>query len=119
MPAEANLQPPYPPDAEPFSCAVQPERDAVRVFALGALDMATAPVLEAQLAELREAGFRRLILDLSRLDFMDSTGLRLILATDVAARGDGFSIAVVPGPPAVQRVFETTGTMNVVPFVGD
>jgi anti-anti-sigma factor len=119
MPAEAHSPPPFPPDAEPFSCDVQPERDAVRVFAVGALDMATASVLEAQLAELREAGFRRLILDLSRLEFMDSTGLRLILAMDAAARGDGFSIAVVPGPPAVQRVFETTGTVGVVPFTRD
>ncbi len=116
MSAEPHTPPTFLPDDEPFRCDVQPERDAVRVFALGALDMATVSVLDTQLAELREAGFRRFILDLSRLEFMDSTGLRLILETGAAARSDGFSIEVVPGPPAVQRVFETTGTLNVVPF---
>jgi anti-anti-sigma factor len=74
-------------------------------------------LLEAQIGELRAAGFRRLILDLSQLDFMDSTGLRLILRWDAEARQDGFSIGLVPGPPAVQRVFELTGTANALPFI--
>ena len=57
-----------------FRCEVVPERDVVRVCAIGSLDMATTPVLEQQLEELRDAGFRRLIIDLGRLSFMDSTG---------------------------------------------
>ena len=79
--------------------------------------MATAPILAAQLMELRESGFRRLVIDLGRLDFIDSTGLRLLLAQDAAARQDGFSIAMVPGKPAVQRVFELTKTLDVLPFI--
>ena len=81
----------------------------------GALDLATVPKLEAELARLtREA--RRLILDLSTLQFMDSTGLRCMLKLDAESRRDGFSLALVPGPPAVQRVFEITGTAAVLPF---
>jgi anti-anti-sigma factor len=57
-----------------------------------------------------------LIVDLSELDFMDSVGLRLLLAVDADARRDGFSIALVRGPAAVQRVFEITGTADVLPF---
>ena len=103
--------------SEWLSCEVEPERDAVRVRPVGSLDMATAPLLRAQADELREAGFQRLVLDLSKLDFMDSTGLRLLLSLDADARHDGFSLAVVPGPAAVQRVFEITGTATMLPFI--
>ena len=104
--------------SEPFSCEVRPERGAARVLALGSLDLIAAPVLEAQLRELRDAGFRRLIVDLSGLRFMDSTGLRLLLTWDADSRRDGFAIEIVPGPPAVQRVFELTGTSGRLPFTG-
>jgi anti-sigma B factor antagonist len=104
------------PAPDPFGCEVQPERGGVRVLAAGSLDMATAPVLEAQLAQLREAGFRRLIVDLRGLEFMDSSGLRLLLTWDAEARQDGFAIEFVKGPPAVQRVFDITGTASRVTF---
>jgi len=109
--------PSFSPLPDPFSCEVRPERGAVRVFALGSLDVATVPALESQLTELRDAGFRRLIIDLSKLGFMDSTGLRLLLKWDAEARQDGFAIDLVPGPPAVQRVFELTGTAGLLPFI--
>ena len=102
---------------ESFCCEVEPERDAVRVHPVGSLDMATAPVLRAQIDELRKAGHRRVILDLRRLDFMDSTGLRLMLSLEAEARLDGFSLGLVPGPSAVQRVFEITGTTETLPFI--
>lgn len=92
------------------------ERESVRVCPAGSLDMATAPGLRVRLDELRHAGFRRLILDLRRLEFMDSSGLRLMLALDAEARRDGFSVEVVAGPPAVQRVFEVTGTAALLSF---
>jgi anti-sigma B factor antagonist len=88
----------------------------VRLRLAGAVDIDTVPELEAQLTELREAGFRRIILDLGRLGFMDSSGLRLILRWHAAALSGGYSLAVVPGPPAVQRVFELTDTLDVLPF---
>ena len=102
---------------EPFSCEPQPERDVCRVLTRGSLDVAAAPVLDAQLRELRDAGFRRLVVDLSGLAFMDSSGLRLLLGWSDEAGRDGFELAVVPGPPAVQRVFELTGATELLPFV--
>ena len=107
----------FPSHPERFDCEVEPERDGVRIAPSGPLDMATAPLLEARLAELRDAGHRRLIVDLRRLDFIDSTGLRLLLARDAEARQDGFSFALIAGPPRVQRLFELTRTLDVLPFV--
>jgi anti-sigma B factor antagonist len=104
-------------DEATLRCEVVPERDGARVRPIGSLDLATVPVLEQQLNELREAGFRRLILDLGGLRFMDSTGLRLALTWHAAAQQDGFEIAFAPGPPAVQRVFEVTGMSDHVPFI--
>jgi anti-anti-sigma factor len=99
------------------SCEVVSGRDAVVVRPSGSLDMATVPVLEQQLEELREAGFRRLIIDLRGLYFIDSTGLRCILKYDSLARNDGFSIELIRGSRTVQRVFEVPGTAAQLPFI--
>jgi anti-anti-sigma factor len=108
---------PFSPDPERFDCDVEPDREAVRVVPSGQLDMATVPILEARLRELQDSGFRRLIVDLRRLDFIDSTGLRLLLARDAEARQDGFSFALIAGPPKVQRIFELTKTLDALTFV--
>jgi anti-anti-sigma factor len=104
-------------DEDGLTCDVVPERNVVRVRPVGTLDLATVPVLEEQLAELRSAGFREVIVDLRELVFMDSTGLRLLLRWDAAARNDGFWLGFVPGAPEVQRVFELTGTNDRITFV--
>jgi anti-anti-sigma factor len=54
--------------------------------------------------------------DLSRLEFIDSTGLRLLLRYDAEARQDGFSFSLTPGPAAVQRIFELSGTFGLLTF---
>ena len=104
-------------EEESLTCEVVPERDAVRVRPVGTLDLATGPVLEQQLGELRAAGFLRMVVDLRGLSFIDSTGLQLVLRWQAAAREDGFAIAFVPGPPEVQRVFELTGVLDSISFV--
>ena len=104
-------------DGEPFECQVVPEREAVRVRPVGALDMATVPVLATELQQLRDAGFRRIVVDLRGLRFMDSSGLRLLLALDAESRRDGFELGLVAGDATVQRVFEVTGTARGLPFV--
>jgi len=117
MPVERNPVLAEPEVDESLICEVVPERDAVRVRPVGSLDLATEPILEARLAELRQAGCRELILDLRGLVFMDSTGLRLVLRWNAASRADGFGVSFVAGAPGIQRVFELTGTTALVPFI--
>ena len=83
---------------------------------VGELDIATGPVLERRMRELRDAGFRRLVLDLGGLSFMDSTGLALVVRWDLDARADGFDFALLPGTPGVQRLFELTGLAGRLPW---
>jgi anti-anti-sigma factor len=92
-----------------FRVDVQPERDVVHVVPVGELDLATVGALDGQLRELRDAGFGRLVLDLRRLEFIDLSGLRLILTFDRDARNNGHEFVVIPGPPAIQRLFELAG----------
>src|SRR4051794_33499609 len=104
MSTGSQPSPAFPPE-EPFRCDFTLGRDAVRVRPVGELDLVTAPMLKARIDELREGGFRRLILDLRGLRFMDSSGLHLILHYDAEARQDGFRFELVPGDHAVQLVF--------------
>ena len=106
-----------PSDAGDLRCEVSRDGRGARVRLVGALDLATVPVLEAQVADLRSSGVRRIVLDLSALGFMDSTGLRCILERDSEARQDGFSVVLVRGPAVVQRVFEITGTTGRLAFI--
>jgi anti-anti-sigma factor len=75
------------------------------------------PTLSAEIAELREGGCRHVIIDLSELSFLDSSGLRCLLDCYAETRQDSHTVALIPGPPAVQRVFEITGTSDHLPFI--
>jgi anti-sigma B factor antagonist len=95
---------------------VVPERDHVRVAPVGELDLASAPLLERTIRELRESGFDYLIVDLRRLSFIDSSGLRVLVELNNVARADSHRLELVPGPRQVQYVFEVSGMLNALPF---
>lgn len=103
-----NLDPALQPPA-PFRCETGRDGVAAWVRPVGELDLDTAHEVEQTLAGLRGGGCQRLVLDLRGLRFMDSTGLRLVIRWDTAAREDGFEFAIVPGIEVVHRVFELTG----------
>ena len=100
------------PELGPFRCEVEPERAAVRVRPIGELDLATVPLVEAQLAELWSVGFTRIVLDLRQVSFMDSAGLRLLLVWHAYSAADGMMFGVISGPPVVQRVLEVAGVVD-------
>jgi anti-anti-sigma factor len=100
------------PELEPFHCEVEPDRAAVRVRPIGEIDLATAPLVEAQLTELWSVGFRQIVLDLREVSFLDSTGVRLLLAWHSHSAADGMLFGVISGPPAVQRVLEVAGVVD-------
>jgi anti-anti-sigma factor len=93
-------------ESEPFRCEVEPERESVRVCPIGELDLATVALLDAELAELWAVGFTRIVLDLRELQFMDSSGVRLLLSWRMRSSADGFAFDLIPGAPSVQRVLE-------------
>jgi anti-anti-sigma factor len=84
--------------------------DGVAVVApRGELDVAGTPALEDALAEASDApGVYGVVVDLSGLDFMDSSGLRAVVLADRRLREQGLRFALVRGGEPVQRVFELT-----------
>ena len=71
--------------------------------------MTGAPVLDAELSRARrEPGVRAIVVDLSALDFIDSSGLRSVVLADRRASEQGLRFALVAGGEPVHRVFEIT-----------
>jgi anti-anti-sigma factor len=98
--------------------AVRADREPGGLITLrpaGELDIATAARLERALHDGRERG-DRVLLDLTALEFIDSTGLRVIVRGVEAADRDGWELRLRQGPPAVQRVFEIAGVLRALPF---
>lgn len=106
-----------PNDPAPFRVDVSREQDTARLRLTGELDLDTTPILQAEIAALRETGSRSLVLDLTDLEFIDSAGLHCILDFDAESRQDGFSIALIQGPPAIRRIFELTETDTLLRFI--
>lgn len=96
-----------------FAVSVVPDRHVVAVTPEGELDMESSDVLEQKIAELRAVGTRRLVLDLRRLEFMDSCGLRTLIALRNDCMRTGQELELVAGRPAVQRLFTLTGTRGL------
>ena len=105
-------------ELEPFRCELEPHRDVVHIRPVGELDMATVPLVGAQLDELAAAGFAHLVLDLREVSFLDSSGLRLIMSWSAKARADGLAFELVAGPAPVQRMFDVTGVADRLRFAG-
>jgi len=92
----------------PFSVEREARGTAVRLVLTGDLDLATSGEADLAILTAEESQPPVLILDLSELDFMDSTGLRVIVSAASRARDDDRRLVVVKGPEVVQRVFEIT-----------
>jgi anti-sigma B factor antagonist len=102
---------------EPFRIDVEPARDSVRVAPFGELDIATVDKLRGEVERLRDSGFGKLVLDLRGVRFLDSTGLRLVLELDQAAREASQELLIIRGSSVVQRIFEVTQVAERLQFI--
>ena len=96
------------------------ERDGlVHVSLRGELDLSTVGKVDDELQRAERPGPPVLVLDLSRLTFLDSTGLRCVVRAAERARDEERRFVVVKGPEAVQRVFEITRLEERLELVED
>jgi anti-anti-sigma factor len=82
----------------------------------GELDLASGPRLEVELAAL-DAGVRLVVVDLRNLEFMDSTGLSIIVRAHQRLAEQGCELSLVRGSPQVQRLLDLTGVAERVRLV--
>jgi anti-sigma B factor antagonist len=88
---------------------VQTTQDRVIVALAGELDLANASRLQGALDDADLDACKLVVLDLQGLQFIDSTGLRIVLALRESALERGQDFAVTPGSQQVQRLLSVTG----------
>lgn len=108
---------PEPGSHRPLSVDTIRHGDRSVIAPVGDLDLSSAATLEAEVHAAEATGVERIIIDLSGLTFMDSTGLRLLLQAAARSRADSNRLGFVRGSRRVQRVFELTSTEDMLPFV--
>jgi anti-sigma B factor antagonist len=82
----------------------------------GELDLAALPQFQERL-ERHGTGRRALVVDLRRLDFMDSSGLRVLV--QLQGREDGTRVAFIAPGERVGRLLDMTGVRGVLSWVED
>lgn len=96
---------------------VRSDRHVV-VAVRGELDAHTAPRLTAVLNELWDGGVERAVIDLRQLEFIDSTGLSVLVTAKrrLSKSGNSLCIVIEPAQSAVLRIFSITGLDKVMPI---
>lgn len=101
----------------PLKVETSREAGGYVITAIGELDMSTAEALDTEVRAAEASDAERIVIDLSRVTFMDSTGLQLLLQAQARSRADSDRLRLVRGPPRVHRVFVLTNTDRVLPFL--
>jgi anti-anti-sigma factor len=95
------------------------EGTTVRLALTGELDIAGAARVEQELERIEQEPPATIVLDLRALAFMDSTGLRVIVAADSRAREQARRLVIVRGSATVQRIIEMTRLDERLEIVDD
>jgi len=83
----------------------------------GELDAYTGPQLREGLAQAVDEGARWLVLDMAQVEYIDSVGLGIIVGAAKRARERQGNLAVIAARPNVLRVFEISGTRELLNVV--
>lgn len=94
---------------DPMIVAIAAHPDCARVEVAGEIDSATSPRLAAAIDEAMKANTRRIEIDASRVTFIDSAGLRVLVAAQRAAEEDGRRVVIVSPSETTERLLEITG----------
>src|SRR5690606_31224716 len=79
----------------------------------GEIDVYTAPRLREAIVAAIEDGHRRLIVDVEQVEFLDSTGLGVLVGALKRVRADGGSLDIVCTHERILKIFEITGLDKV------
>ncbi|MEW2513744.1 STAS domain-containing protein [Streptomyces sp. NPDC046870] len=102
--------------SETLDMTVQHIGDNTAVVAVaGDVDLHTAPALRAHALDLVEQGVPHLVLDLARVDFVDSTGLSTFISLLHTTREAGGSLRLADVPDRLTRMVTMTGIAQLLP----
>lgn len=107
------------PDARDCGFSVQTEHDETveRVRVLGEMDLAVVEELDSEMRRVEATGAARIELHLDQLEFLDASGVRLLLNLNRRSRTNGSRLRIRPATsPQVRRVLELTGVEELLPI---
>ncbi len=99
-----------------FDLAVTDHDNCAVLAVTGELDVATAPQLRQEAVRLATSGRTHLVIDLSGVDFLDSTGLGVIVGVLKRVRTHGGELAVAGAENHVRKVFDLTRVSDILPM---
>jgi anti-sigma B factor antagonist len=102
-----------------FNVEAHDDDNAVLITLTGELDLASSPDLEHELEEGAASRAKLVVVDLRTLEFMDSTGLSVLVRAHQRAAQTGQRFGVVRGPQQVQRLLSLTGVADRLEIVDD
>jgi anti-sigma B factor antagonist len=82
----------------------------------GEVDVYTAPKLRERLTELIDGGARNVVVDLDRVDFLDSTGLGVLVGAHKRLRPMGGTFSLVCAKESLLKVFRITALDQIIPL---
>ena len=100
-----------------FRVEVRIEGRTAVVAVSGELDLASSPELEQELERVWQSDPEQLVIDLRGLEFMDSTGLSIIVGAHQRLAENGRTLSLVRGSPQVQRLLDLTGVAERLQLV--
>jgi anti-sigma B factor antagonist len=103
----------------PFEVRSELQAGACRLTVIGELDIATTPQLEEAARATIARDVRDLTIDLRKLSFMDSSGLRLLVILNERASNEGWRLRLLKPAGPVLTILALTGADKNLPFVED
>jgi anti-sigma B factor antagonist len=98
----------------PFTYSVEGE-DPKLLIVSGEIDLSTAPRLAGAIAELIDRGHNHLVLDLALVEFLDSTGIGILIGARHRLEDVGGTMSIQTAGPRVRRVLELVGLDWLLP----
>jgi anti-sigma B factor antagonist len=86
--------------------------DTTVISVSGELDLASSPALEEELERVARSDAQLVVVDLRSLEFMDSTGLSVLVRAHQRAEENGRRLGLVNGSQQVQRLLTLTGVAD-------
>ncbi|HEY1651737.1 MAG TPA: STAS domain-containing protein [Acidimicrobiales bacterium] len=100
--------------AAPFTTEIRGSKSHALVILTGELDVSTAGQLYEELATINREGVIHVALDLTALEFIDSTGISAIIAEHKRTTSAGGELIILTPHRQARRVFEVSGLMDVL-----
>jgi anti-sigma B factor antagonist len=92
------------------------EGDVAVIAAAGEVDVFTAPGLDSEITAQLADGRTRLVVDLSEVSFLDSTGLGVLVKGLKGAREAGGTLHLVVTSERIRKIFDITGLDAAMPL---